>query len=95
VARDEGWKILGSERRVISKVLDGGEGEDNGGSEDRSMDSGERDLFCDSEGDEPALAGGEEVIFVSVGERLVWRESDGLAMVVVAVSGLLRCCVRW
>jgi hypothetical protein len=88
VARDEGWKILGSERRVMSKVLDGGDGEDSGGREDKSIERGERERFWEREGEDPAEAGGEDVIFAS-GERLVRRESDGLAM--VAVSGSLRC----
>jgi hypothetical protein len=84
VAREEGWKILGSERRVIRRVLEGGAGDDNGGSEDRSMESGDRERFWEREGEEPADAGGEDVIFVSVGDKFVWSDSDGLAMLMVA-----------
>ena len=60
VAREAGWKILGSSRRVISRVLDGGAGWESGGIEDKSIERGDRDRFCESEaGDEAVEVGGE------------------------------------
>lgn len=60
VAREAGWKILGSVSLVMRRVLDGGAGDDRPGTEDKSMDSGDLDLFRDSEpGDDAAEAGGE------------------------------------
>lgn len=60
VARDAGWKILGSVSFVISSVFDGGAGEIRPGSEVRSMDKGDLDLFFDkAPGEEEADTGGE------------------------------------
>lgn len=59
VAREAAWKILGSSRRVIRRVFDGGAGDESGGRELRSMERGERERFCNIEGEEPAEFGGE------------------------------------
>jgi len=59
VARDAGWKMLRSSRRVIRSVFVGGEGEDRGGIEPKSIERGERDRFADSEGEEEPDTGGE------------------------------------
>lgn len=86
VASDAGWKILGSERRVMRSVLDGGAGEESGGSEDRSSDKPDRDRFLDTEdvgGDEVVDVGGEGVRFVSMG--------DGCGLLGVA---MMSCAVR-
>ncbi len=71
VARLAGWKILGSSRRVIRRVLLGGAGWTRGGREERSRERGERDRFAErfgvERGEEDVEVGGEE------GERLsVW-----------------------
>ena len=59
VASEAAWKILGSSRRVTRSVFEGGAGEESGGNEDRSRDSGDLERFCDKDGDEPAEFGGE------------------------------------
>lgn len=65
VAREAGWKILGLSNLVMSRVFDGGAGEDRGGSEERSIDSGERGRLLDiDDGD----AGGELFDLVCMGE---------------------------
>jgi hypothetical protein len=79
VARLAGWKILGSSRRVISRVLEGGAGWDKGGSDERSRLRGERERFVESgveRGEEAVEVGGEVVMFASVcrGES-GWRGS--------------------
>lgn len=85
VARDAGWKIFASSSRVMRRVLDGGEGCDNGGIEDRSSDSGDRDRFADNEaGDEAFDAGGDcdERPWVCIGEG-IWRLNSAILKVVV------------
>jgi hypothetical protein len=68
VAKEAGWKILGSSSRVMSRVFDGGEGCESGGKDVRSRDKGDRDLFLDSpEGEDDADMGGE-----SEGRCCVW-----------------------
>lgn len=60
VASDAGWKILESVSLVIRSVLDGGAGEIRPGSEDKSSDNGDLDLFADSDcGDADAECGGD------------------------------------
>ncbi len=101
VAIEAAWKILGSSSRVISRVFVGGAGEERGGMEDRSMDNGDRERFCDNEGDEPAEFGGD------ARSRLDVRMGDsewGLTSVMVAVDYSIdsmtsfnaeeRCCYR-
>lgn len=65
VANEAGWKILGSSRRVIRRVLEGGDGCESGGREDKSSDKGECDRFRDRDtGEDPVEVGGElDVIF--------------------------------
>ncbi len=41
VAREAGWKMVGSLSWVIRSVLEGGEGWVSGGSDERSIESGE------------------------------------------------------
>lgn len=67
VAMDAGWKILGSVRRVMRSVFEGGEGDVRGGSVVRSSDKGLRDRFFDTEDGEAAVRGGESDILVSMG----------------------------
>lgn len=60
VAREAGWKILGSVSLVMRRVFDGGAGEIRPGTEERSSDSGDLDLFFDREpGEDVAEVGGE------------------------------------
>ena len=61
VAIEAAWKILGSSSRVMRRVFDGGAGEERGGNEVRSSESGDRDRFFDTVGEEPADCGGELV----------------------------------
>lgn len=73
VARDAGWKILESERRVTRSVFEGGEGEVSGGSVVRSRDKGLRERFADSEeGDEAPVCGGvcEKLVLMGEGDCL-------------------------
>lgn len=72
VAREAAWKILGSSSLVMSRVLDGGAGCDGGGSVERSRDKGDRERFCDRDGEGPADKGGELLLKLEVwiGERL-------------------------
>ncbi len=53
VAIEAAWKILGSSSLVMSRVLEGGAGEERGGSVVRSIDRGDFERFFDSEGEEP------------------------------------------
>lgn len=60
VARDAGWKILRSSKRVIRRVLEGGAGCESGGNDERSSERGFCDRLFDSDrGDEDVEAGGE------------------------------------
>lgn len=60
VAREAGWKILGSVSLVIRRVLEGGAGEMRPGREVRSIERGERERFFDRPpGEEVAETGGE------------------------------------
>lgn len=60
VARDAGWKILGSVSFVISRVFDGGAGDVRPGIEDKSIDSGDLERFFDNDpGEVVADTGGE------------------------------------
>lgn len=61
VASEAGWKILGSSRRVIRRVLEGGAGCESGGREDKSMERGDRDRFADNEQGEDAVEVGGEL----------------------------------
>lgn len=60
VAREAGWNIFGSLSLVMRSVFEGGAGDVSPGSEVRSIDSGDLDLFFDSPpGDEEGDPGGE------------------------------------
>lgn len=60
VAREAGWKILGSVSLVMRRVLEGGAGDVSPGKEVRSIDRGDLDLFFDNPpGEEDADTGGE------------------------------------
>jgi len=59
VAREAGWKIFGSVSLVMRRVFEGGAGDERAGSEERSKDSGDLDLFLDSDpGEDVAEMGG-------------------------------------
>jgi hypothetical protein len=56
-------------------VFDGGAGETKGGRDVRSIDSGDLERFFDRlAGEEEAVAGGESVMVVSIGDRVVGLE---------------------
>ena len=88
VAIEAAWKILGSSSLVMRRVLDGGAGEDRGGREVRSRDRGDRDLFWDIEGEEPADCGGELLwrFEVWIGEGFWWSTSIMVASMVYTVD---------
>ena len=60
VAREAGWKILWSSKRVMSRVLEGGAGCERGGKEERSRDKRERFEGMDR-GEDAVDVGGELV----------------------------------
>ena len=62
---------MGSERRVISSVLEGGAGWERGGSEERSRERGERERLAER----PGVERGEEVVEVGGEETVVVRFS--------------------
>jgi len=90
VAREAGWKILGSVSLVMRRVFDGGAGDIKPGTEDRSKDSGDLDLFFDSEpGEDAAEMGGEacKPLVCSGGSWVATAISD-----LVVVLGAVCCC---
>ena len=97
VAREAGWKILDSVRRVIRRVLDGGAGVASGGRDPRSSERGERERFLDNE------EGGEEfdcdrmfVMWVSIGDGEGCSARAMMAVWSVGTksrSSTARCCL--
>lgn len=91
VAREAGWKILGSVSLVMRSVLDGGAGDISPGTEVRSIERGDLDLFFDSPpGEEDAETGGEAC------RPAVWRGGSctatdmfavGESVIIVSVAG--------
>lgn len=66
VAREAGWKIVGSLSWVIRRVLEGGEGWVNGGRVERSIESGDAERRWETDfGDDEVEMGGESVDFWS------------------------------
>lgn len=62
VAREAGWKMVGSLSWVIRRVLDGGEGWLRGGIVERSIERGEAERrWVMGLGEEEVELGGEEV----------------------------------
>lgn len=62
VAREAGWKIVGSFSWVIRRVLDGGEGWVSGGRVERSRERGEAERRWETDLGEEVVEGGGEVV---------------------------------
>ena len=92
VARDAGWNILGSSSLVIRRVLEGGEGWESGGIEDRSIDRADWARFAERpDGEEEDDRGGDSVEVECEGGG--WDETSAIAGVCLRTSRL-RCCWR-
>lgn len=76
---------MGSSSLVMSRVFDGGAGEDSGGIEERSRDIGDR--FFD--GDDDSDIGGDDEV------KSIVRRGDNEVIVVVMLSSLDPCCCSW
>jgi len=86
-ARDSVWKIFGSSRRVIKRVLDGGLGCWSGGMLERSIDNGERERLCEMEEGEAvdgeADCGGDDEV------RFCVCSGDGILVCVCSVGSAM------
>ncbi len=67
VAREAGWKMVGSLSWVIRSVLEGGEGWVSGGSDERSIESGEAERRWATDLGEEAVEIGVESVDCSSG----------------------------